>query len=380
MNCPLCQSGDCRTVLEQSGAVLANSSATRDLILDWCPDCGLVWQSGAYEPGYDQLMDQVYGEYLKSELFPFPRRTPENLASLEMILAVLNGRANPRVLEIGSNRGDFLYLLGQRLPGAQLLGVEPSCQEDLAVPTIRAFFSEKLFSCRFDLVIIQHVLEHIKDPADFVAQAASVLAPEGLLFIEVPDLANSLRHGVEDFCLEHVNYFSPASLAACAEGLGLVSLERSSFLRTLWRRGSAQISPPAPPWDLEDKLRDYGQQRARLIAQIQEHVWSGGRLVFFGAAYYFRMLYRTLAPDLPAGALVYFMDDHIAGPIEPAFGLPRLESLEDDCLVVLASNNFRVQQAMRERLAGEQLAGVVRPWRDLLPGAINQDTAAAAMG
>ena len=376
MNCPLCSASETHPVLTQPGAVLANSSATRDLALNLCPACGLVFQAGAYEPGYDQLMEQVYEDYLKSEFFPFPRRSAENLASLEMILEALGDKQSPRVLEIGSNRGDFLYLLGERLPQANLLGVEPSAQEDLAVPTVRGFFSDKLFSSRFDLVIIQHVLEHIKNPAAFMAQVISVLAPEGLLFIEVPDLGNSLAHGVEDFCLEHVNYFSPASLAACAPGLGLVALDQGSFLRTIWHQGPSQVALPAPPPGLSSQFQAYDQQRARLIQEIQTHAANGGRVVFFGAAYYFRMLYRTLKPGLPRGSHLFFMDDNIDGETEPAFGLPRIQSLGKDCLVVLASNNFRVQRAMLDRLSGAQLAGVVRPWRDLVPGAAQQ----AAMG
>lgn len=362
--CPGCGAGPCPVVLWEPAAVLANSPQGLPLELRHCPDCGLVFQASAYASDYDPVMAQVYADYLKSEQFPFPRRSAENLASLEFVLAGLAGKEAPRVLEIGSNRGDFLFLLKERLPRASVLGVEPSRQENLRVPTLRGRFEPEMFSSRFDLVIMQHVLEHIKHPLAFTRGLGQVLADDGLLFLEVPDLGNSLAQGVEDFCLEHVNYFSPASLARCLPGLSLAACDQSSFLRSLWQRqGPGLAIPPGPNQAaVTDGLARYAQNKRDLIQRIAAHQRSGGRVVFYGAAYYFRMVHRCLAPELAGDKGLYFHDDQVASAREPAFGLPRLEAWGPDCLAVLCSNNFRVQEAMAARLAGLELAGVVRPW------------------
>lgn len=362
--CPVCAAGSCPVVLVETAAVLANRPHRLPLELRKCPDCGLVFQASAYADAYDPVMAQVYEDYLKSEQFPFPRRSAENLASLEFVLAGLGGKQDPRVLEIGSNRGDFLYLLKERLPRASVLGVEPSRQVDLAVPTLRGRFDPGMFSSRFDLVIMQHVLEHIKYPLDFTEGLGQVLAEGGLLFLEVPDLGNSLAQGVEDFCLEHVNYFSPAALARCLPGFGLAACDQSSFLRTLWRReGPGVAVPPGPDGDaVAAGLARYARTRDDLIRRIVAHRRGGGRVVFYGAAYYFRMVYRRLAGELPGMDGLYFHDDQVAADQEPALGLPRLADWGPDCLAVLCSNNFRVQEAMAARLAGLDLAGVIRPW------------------
>ena len=369
--CPACGAGPCPVVLWEPAAVLANSSQGLPLELRHCPDCGLVFQASAYAGDYDPVMTQVYADYLKSEQFPFPRRSAENLASLEFVLAGLAGKEDPRVLEIGSNRGDFLFLLKERLPRASVLGVEPSRQEDLRVPTLRGCFEPGMFASRFDLVIMQHVLEHIKHPLTFTQGLGQVLADDGLLFLEAPDLGNSLAQGVEDFCLEHVNYFSPASLARCLPGLSLAACDQSSFLRSLWRRqGPGLAIPPGPDQAaVADGLARYAKNKRDLIRRIAAHQRSGGRVVFYGAAYYFRMVHRRLAPELAGDAGLYFHDDQVASAREPAFGLPRLEAWGPDCLAVLCSNNFRVQEAMAARLAGLALAGVVRPWlAEFAPG------------
>ena len=362
--CPVCAAGPCLVVLAEAEAVLANSPRSLPLELRHCPDCGLVFQASAYRSDYDPVMALVYQDYLKSEQFPFPRRSAENLASLEFVLAGLAGKENPRVLEIGSNRGDFLFLLKQRLPQASILGVEPSRQEDLRVPTLRGLFDPEAFSSRFDLVILQHVLEHIKHPLSFTQGLRQVLADDGLLFLEAPDLGNTLRQGVEDFCLEHVNYFSPTSLARALPGLSLVACDQASFLRTLWRREARAAEIPRGPDSAEVAagLAAYARRKQALLQRLAAHQQSGGRVVFYGAAYYFRMVYRLLARSIAGRQGLYFFDDQVAGDQEPAFGLPRLEAWEPDCLAVLCSNNFRVQEAMAARLAGLELAGVIRPW------------------
>ncbi len=73
------------------------------------------------------------------------------------------------------------------------------------------------------------MLEHLFSPAEFVAQAARLLQPAGLLVISCPNIkgfdiailgtrSNSIDH-------EHVNYFHPQAITQLLERLGMTVLE-----------------------------------------------------------------------------------------------------------------------------------------------------------
>ena len=93
---------------------------------------------------------------------------------------------------------------------------------------------------RYGLVILSAVLEHLLDPLQTLRDVWQVLDDEGLLFIEVPDVegfAACARAPFQEFSVEHINYFSAASLASLAGAAGFtgVALERR---RIPWRSDS----------------------------------------------------------------------------------------------------------------------------------------------
>lgn len=73
----------------------------------------------------------------------------------------------------------------------------------------------------FDIILLCHVLEHLKDPAAVLAGLCAHLAPGGILLIEVPnDRADVLAAGkVHD---PHVTFFTPSTLRTLFDvGLGV---------------------------------------------------------------------------------------------------------------------------------------------------------------
>jgi hypothetical protein len=77
-----------------------------------------------------------------------------------------------------------------------------------------------------DLVTLNKVLEHVDDPTAMLARAAGSLLPGGFLYVEVPDgdAAAAAGPGREEFFVEHLHAFSPASLAMLARRAGLSPL------------------------------------------------------------------------------------------------------------------------------------------------------------
>ncbi len=86
--------------------------------------------------------------------------------------------------------------------------------------------------CAFQVVTFFHVLEHLDRPEAYLRKARQLLAPGGLLVVEVPNFASpGFRFlGTRDFCTDYPNhlvFFTPASLSRllsrCGFSVGDVS-------------------------------------------------------------------------------------------------------------------------------------------------------------
>jgi 2-polyprenyl-3-methyl-5-hydroxy-6-metoxy-1,4-benzoquinol methylase len=134
------------------------------------------------------------------------------------------------LLDAGCATGGFLA--EAKAAGWDCLGVELS---DHAVEIARNEFSldvvhgdldsDLLAPGSFGLITMWHVLEHLIDPAAALVRARELLLPGGMLFIELPNW-NSLGRMAKGPAWkqlkppEHINFFTPRSLAATATRAG----------------------------------------------------------------------------------------------------------------------------------------------------------------
>jgi 2-polyprenyl-3-methyl-5-hydroxy-6-metoxy-1,4-benzoquinol methylase len=111
--------------------------------------------------------------------------------------------------------------------GATVYGMDPSpeaieyaCENGVNAKV--GFEDFTLFGdTRFDVVTMINVLEHLRDPADVLKRLKSVLKPDGLLVIDVPNEFNAFQtianeeHGLGEWWVcppNHINYFNAESL------------------------------------------------------------------------------------------------------------------------------------------------------------------------
>lgn len=369
--CPLCGSTSSETVYQAENVPFANIDCVlENFTVALCRDCGFTFQSSAYDAAYDGASRNVYASYAVNRQFPFPERSGKHLVALEDVLPHLPVDADCSVLEIGANRGDFLYLLKEARPRINILGLEPTrFAEPLRVPTLTAPFDPRLFSSTFDLVVAKHVVEHIKDPVGFLRSLHGIMADGGLLYIEVPDLDRSLEQGIEDFIPDHVSYFDRDTLIAALDGFEVVLCEVRNFLHVLARRRLGIAAAPCNPAASVDRRRaaftTFTQRRAALMMALREHARGGGRIVFYGAGFYFARLYKKLTADLGPGQAAY-RDDNMADGVDPTFGLPQATVISPDDMVLVCTNNVAVQEKMESRLVREGVtAPILRPWHSL---------------
>ena len=81
---------------------------------------------------------------------------------------------------------------------------------------------------RADLLVYSHVVEHVVDLPALLQSARERLAPEGVLYVEVPDASRYGEHTgnpYQDLYLEHVNHLDSSSLAALFGAGGFRVLE-----------------------------------------------------------------------------------------------------------------------------------------------------------
>ena len=82
----------------------------------------------------------------------------------------------------------------------------------------------------YDFIRLNHVLEHLRDPVEALERIAARLSPDGLLYVEVPDIcayaASKSKGGI--FHYGHISNFSAWTLRAAAGRAGLVELAETA--------------------------------------------------------------------------------------------------------------------------------------------------------
>lgn len=130
-----------------------------------------------------------------------------------------------RMLEIGSATGVMLKLFAKQ--GWDALGIEPSGssreakKKGLRVLNVK-FEDSKLPKDYFNLVVLNHALEHMDNPKDVLRKINTLLKEGGIVFIDVPNFGSlsSIILGKRWpylLPLEHQHQFTKESLAKLLE-------------------------------------------------------------------------------------------------------------------------------------------------------------------
>ena len=140
--------------------------------------------------------------------------------------------------------------------GKTVTGIEPNvgyaayCREELGLEVRTAHLAHDLFPPgQFDLIRMNHVLEHLNNPVKYLGEIASWLAPDGLLYVEVPNIETYCRDKSRGrmFHYAHIFNFNPWTLRACAGLAGLAeapeTAQRSAGTTGAFFRQDAAAGP-----------------------------------------------------------------------------------------------------------------------------------------
>lgn len=288
-----------------------------------CKSCGMVYNDSPVTQ--DNLSSYYQSKYYSSIDIGF-QQSPSRLHDVADYIA-LHIDPTWSVLEVGCADGKLIQLLDERgfnnTTGIEVGEVPPSHQ--------------------YDLIIVNHVLEHIGDTFTFVKWLKSHLSPQGCIYIEVPDAVQYYHHiekPLSFLSFEHCNHFSVATLNHLMGSLGFRA--STTFRKTidisdsleypalggLYKPGTAiwgydellaknTIKYMTKSYDLE--LNENEQIRNRLNGQTQVAVRGIGHHAF-------RRLKSTLFDNL-----------YIVAYIDPS---PRKQLLTFDSIAVIPPSEY----------------------------------------
>lgn len=185
-------------------------------------------------------------------------------------------------LDVGAGHGHFCCIARDELPGVTFDGLDLSSSIDEAERRgwidrgYRGLFPESAaaHAGAYDTISMSHYLEHTREPAAEIEAAHTVLAPGGVLMIEVPDPESRLgsvlgKYWVPWFQPQHQHLLSVGNLEKLLRAHGFTPLE--------WHRGQAHqrvdfffgawlfLSRLAPRSRLPWRWRGVGARVRRLV-------------------------------------------------------------------------------------------------------------------
>ena len=214
----------------------------RDVLICRCASCGFQFMNPQYEDNY---IHQYYVDsYVDTD------RSKTHLASYEpaysLYLSLLERHITTgKLLDIGCGNGSLLAVAKQR--GWQISGYDVDANSTKAVSErlqesniFTGDFLELDESQQYDVITLHQVLEHVKNPNEYLQKIRRLLTDGGYAFIAVPNIhsvSNKLKFMLESIGIRrrnigkyydtyhHLLYFTPSTLRLILSKNGFISLE-----------------------------------------------------------------------------------------------------------------------------------------------------------
>jgi SAM-dependent methyltransferase len=315
--CPVCDAAPADLLYAQHFSGFDGGALLTGYDVVTCRACGTVYAD--HIPSQDAF-DRYYAEMSKYEYGDKAgRESPHDLgrfaAMADACLPHMPPRA--RVLDIGCATGGLLDALRARGAGT-VHGLDPSaaCARaakalydiDVSVGTLGAL---PPLPAPFDLVSLVGVVEHVRDVRIALERVRGLLAPDGMVFVEVPDaegFADWPGPPFQEFSVEHVNFLSATSTTNLMGVCGFVPIfcERTArewapdstapVVYGLFRR-SEQAIPPRPDATGLEGVQRYVQKCAAeegaVAARLASQLTAGEKLCVWGAGTHTQRLVAT---------------------------------------------------------------------------------------
>lgn len=220
VGCPLCGSVACKEIAPYRG----KSSCFLNKTIIQCGQCrGL---SMTPFPSDKELEDYYSGYWERHDVDEeMPLQRSQAAARYEFVQSYFPAGPDLSVIDVGAGFGLIHEVMTLNLSGRRLyydaVEVDPMAVEYLnrggrtAKPD---HIFESMDHCKgpYQIMILSHILEHMKDPVVFLENQQARLSEDGILFIEVPNQDQLYKPLNEP----HLIFFEPRTLSEIVERSG----------------------------------------------------------------------------------------------------------------------------------------------------------------
>jgi 2-polyprenyl-3-methyl-5-hydroxy-6-metoxy-1,4-benzoquinol methylase len=288
------------------------------------------------------------------------------------------------VLDVGSNRGDFVLWMNRQYPEARITALEPdstilSAYNDIPGINIVNDRFENIPIGKFDFIYSVHTLEHASSAREMLEKKRALLNPNGKLLLEVPNL-NIINDpdNVEEFFIDkHTFHFSREVLLNMVQSLGFKVLQGEADsdihnITLLLTVAESDDDEMLPTESFIESLTQYKatmeQNRQRLRRMVQDKIVplsERQRVGFWGAGRIFNALVKY--GGLKLEHVHCLVDEYLWQIIDNNEGIPinkpeSLKSSEPQVLVILGRSSA---DDMRKQAHAMGIRHVI-PFRDLI--------------
>lgn len=188
-SCPTCGPGPVRRLGLRGGAYQRAGEGVATTIVA-CDRCGLLFPDPFPVPLDAQRLYGDPTEYFAEHDLDSKIAAYRGLARK---LKERTGGERPRLLDIGSGRGDFLHAasmegineaVGLEFSDAMIAFARDRFSLELRKQTAEALAEQE--PGRFDVVVLNAVLEHVHDPLSMMRAVATLCRPGAVLYLDVP--------------------------------------------------------------------------------------------------------------------------------------------------------------------------------------------------
>jgi 2-polyprenyl-3-methyl-5-hydroxy-6-metoxy-1,4-benzoquinol methylase len=230
--CPVCQSTQIEDAFSAKDYTVSNEIFT----VVKCNACTHMFtqnvaaqnEIGKYYQSENYISHSDTQAGLVNKLYHAVRK--RTLAGKKNLLQNETGKRQGKILDIGCGTGAFLNTM--KLAGWESTGLEP---DDVARKKAQELYninpkpSHEIFDLphnAYDAITMWHVLEHVHQLHEYIAQLKNMLTANGRIFIAVPnytsyDAQNYAAHWAAYDVPRHLYHFSPTSMKNLVEQHGL---------------------------------------------------------------------------------------------------------------------------------------------------------------
>lgn len=214
-----------------------------------CGDCGQAFHRDVLSPEWNEIRFERWMTHEAIQACIQQTQTPAGLMAralhrvehalrIEALTRELRGDGPLRVLDFGCGYGEFVAMCVQF--GFEAWGVDRATAKRLhAKLPVHASIDEFVAAAgapKLHALTLFETLEHLDDPRGVLEALTRHVLPGGILVLETPDCSGVTTITKEDCWriqpLDHINGFTPATLASMARRCGYVPIPRPEALVT----------------------------------------------------------------------------------------------------------------------------------------------------